>query len=198
MKPSTVLTALIGTAYATVASAGSIQVINNCGFDISCARVRGAGPTNPAPDTTTQDSFNRISPGTIMVPVDIEDDLGDTIQCGNADQIAAQFSANQNPTVMQVEYMWNTIEQHLYWDASLINGDPFHAQGFHVQNTNVGFSGTNPPPGEWSTCWDSTCAPLPPDQDCPHPEQVYHVSDENKAIRTCPGSDFLIWTICSG
>ena len=186
LKLNLAVTAVMLSILVANVSAASIHIYNNCDYAVSCAWENGNGkfhgvvaPGDPAGYVTVpegglhKDSLDKHDP-----------ESGEVIKCGRSGTIEATKS------ITQLEWTVQTADG-LVWDASIIDGNPFGTEGFHVQVDNVGFD-TNAPPEFWNKCWNAHCRAV---EDCPK-EQAYSYPHDDDAVRTCPGSAVLTWTIC--
>lgn len=161
-------------------SAAQITVINQCGYDISCAVVDGVDLSKGDPAPPPEPDFEPVTSD--GKTVDTKSNIGQTLMCGKAAEVPG--------TITQLEWKFDT---EFWFDVSIINGNPFKAGGFTVR---TGY--TQPPDGTaFPKCWDVWCTE---NADCPS-SQVYTQSqdDRNKEdnpMRNCATDAHLTWFLC--
>ena len=182
-------TAIFGTLVqllSTLVTTVTVTVVNQCSYDVSCALVDGVklfpGQEAPAPAAPQCNAVTRS--GTSFAATI---DVGQTLMCG--------LSTGIPDVITQLEWMHNSTDNKLWFDASNIEGTPFENEGFEVRVTGVDF--IQPPPASWPRCWDVYC---PAGVYCPD-NQVYNQPDSDRnpvdnPMRDCPTSAHLVWNIC--
>ncbi|KAK5083247.1 hypothetical protein LTR70_007963 [Exophiala xenobiotica] len=168
-------------------NAASVHVYANCPYEVSCALVDGTPPGTAHPPRPDSPSFRPVGAG---FHVDnLRENVGQGIHC-----VRSTDTSNE----ALLEWMYNTAEAvpTIWWDGSLVDGDPFHHEGFHV---STGRQQPPPGPSPFDRCWDIHC----PAGGCAD-AQVYHLPEDdrnpsdNNPMRACPQDVSLIWSICLG
>lgn len=166
-------------------SAGSVTVYSDCNYAVSCALVNGVDPHIVNPPPPPGPDFSSVGSGGFHVD-DFMPNIGQGIHCGRSDNLA-------QPTLL--EWTYNTTDAAVWWDASLVDGDPFHNEGFGVWVENF----PQPPTGQpspFDRCWSVDC----PTGGCDI-TQVYHNAEDDRSkgdnpMRACPPDTVLVWEIC--
>lgn len=167
------------TLFNKLALSAQVTVINQCPYAVSCAVV----------DATKISKRLALRDGPVFTPVDsagitidAKPNLGQTVMCGKPAELPN--------TVTQLEWQ---LDDKFWYDVSLVNGNPFRADGFQVK------SSYQQPPTDtpWPRCWDVWCAQ---DADCPTNQAYTTPTDdrnkEDNPMRDCPTDSHITWYIC--
>ncbi|KAK5088458.1 hypothetical protein LTR05_002676 [Lithohypha guttulata] len=173
--------------------AASASVYSRYPYPVVCALVEGIDPTTIHPPIPPGADFKLLTGDGMHATA--KADVGTAMMCGKQNEVTAALASNTKPSVAELEWTLKTDTNVLWWDGSLVDGNPFGAEGFSMTSNGLPFG--QPPPSEWHKCWDVYCAP---GVQCSE-NQVYltDVSDRNEVdnpMRMCPPDDHLIWVIC--
>lgn len=180
-----VLLTLISSLCFNTVNAASVHIYANCPYEVSCALVDGTPPGTANPPRPDGPSFQPVGAGFHVN--NLRENVGQGVHC-------ARSTDPSNEAL--IEWMYNTTETipTIWWDGSLVGGDPFHNEGFHV---STGRQQPPPWPSPFDRCWDIHW----PAGEC-GASRVYHLpyddrnpSDDNP-MRACPQDVSLVWNIC--
>ncbi|KAI4154864.1 MAG: hypothetical protein LQ340_001391 [Diploschistes diacapsis] len=161
---------------------GTTTVINNCGFDVWLDRVTdvdsGMNIGLPANGGTWSEPYQtREDGGGISVKVNgggKRDDILISVDCSSI------YIATDASNIAQFEYTVNFDSAQVFYDLSLVNGDPFapYNQGLHPDD---------------QTCTQLACQPG--ESPC---AAAYNSPEENPATHGCGQTANLVYYICGG